>query len=300
MQVIPRYNVVRSPEKYIGYVWEGLYNRGRLDPSTPGANAVDYANLSLFGEGGSGFRTGAGVGYNMWNASAANGDLIDPATKFVRSGVNRLFTPESYADLGINPGIRTETNLRASGGSEKSRYSASIGYLNDKGYILNSDFKRYSTRLNLTSDVKDWLKVGVNLGYSYSESTNNGQIAGSENISEQADKMAPIYPVFARYPGTGDLIPDPVYGGSQYDYGSPTSDLNNFGFERARPNANLLNPIGSAVLDLDSRDTHAINGNLSATFKLTSYLSFETKFGGNYSFLRRNYQSIDTILWLFK
>ena len=288
MQVIPRYEVLTSPEEYIGYVWEGLYNRARLDPSTPGSSPENYANLSLFGEGGTGFASGAGRGYNMWDASAGSGQLIDPATKTVRSGVNRLFTPERYADLGINTGTRTETNLRASGGSEKSRYFASIGYLEDKGYVLNSDFKRYTTRLNLVSDVKDWLKISVNLGYSYSESTNNGQTVGSENVLEQADKMPPIYPVYARFPGTGNLIPDPVYGGSQFDYGTPTSDLNNFGFDRARPNANLLNPIGSATLDLDSRDTHALNGNLSAKFKLTDYLTFETVFGGNFSYLLRN------------
>jgi TonB-linked SusC/RagA family outer membrane protein len=288
MQVIPRHNVLRSPEEYIGYVWEGLYNRGRLDNSTPGADAIDYANQSLFGQGGSGFPTGAGVGYNMWDADAATGDLIDPITRSVRPGVNRLFNPERYADLGIDTGVRTETNLRASGGTDKTRYFASVGYLNDVGYIINSDFKRYSTRLNLTSEVKDWLKIGTNLGYSYSERLNNGQTVGSENVAEQADKMPPIYPVFARFPGTGDLIPDPVYGGSQYDYGSPTSDLNNFGFERARPNANLLNPIGSAILDLDNRDTHALNGNLSATITFSDALSFETKFGGTYSALRRN------------
>ena len=152
-QAIPRYDVVTSPEEYIGYVWEGLYNRGRLDP-TISDTAVNYANLSLFGEGGSGYGTGAGVGYNMWNVSPATGGLIDPATRTVRPGVDRLFTPERYADLGIGNGMRTESNLRMGGGSENSKYFVSIGYLNDEGYIINSDYKRYSTRLNLTSDIK--------------------------------------------------------------------------------------------------------------------------------------------------
>lgn len=289
-QSIPRYDVIKSPEEYIGYVWEGLYNRGDRDP-TIAASGVDYANLSLFGEGGTGFGTGAGLGYNMWNVSPATGGLIDPLTKSVRPGVSRLFTPERYADLGIGTGIRNETNLRIGGGSQKSKYFLSVGYLNDKGYIINSDYKRYSTRLNVNSEVNKWLSVGSNVGYTYSESTNNGQIDGSENLSEQADKMAPIYPVFARFPGTGDKIPDPIFGGYQYDYGSPTSDINNFGFERARPNANLLNPIGQAVLDFDGSDTHAFNGNVFAKFKLMNGLTFETKFGGQYSTLTRSNMS---------
>ncbi|KAF9660067.1 SusC/RagA family TonB-linked outer membrane protein [Tenacibaculum mesophilum] len=275
-QLIPRYDVLTSPEEYIGYTWEGIYNEGVIDSST---DPVAYANARLFTS------VGAGNGYNMWNVADASA-LIDPATKTVRPGVQRLFTPEKYADLAFGTGIRQEANVRFSGGSEKSKYFASFGYLDDSGYSLNSDYRRYTTRLNLNSDVKDWLNIGVNIGYAYSESTNNGQIEGAENVFEFADKMAPIYPVYARYPNSGQLIPDPIYGGNQFDYGAPTGTTN--GFDRDRPISNLLNPIGSAILDLDAFDTHALNGSFSANFKLTDKLSFETKFGGQYSIEQRN------------
>lgn len=272
VQIIPRYNVIQNPEEYVGLVWEGLYNRGVV---TGNADPVGFANSTLLGA------NGIGEGYNMWNV-ATGADLIDPTTRSVRSGVQRLFDPERYADFAFGEGIRTEANLRMGGGSAKSKYFVSMGYLDDSGYSLNSDFKRYTTRLNLTSDVKDWLKLQTNIGYALSQSTNNGQTNGSENVFEFADKMAPIYPVFARFPGTGDKIPDPIYGGFQYDYGSPTAAAN--GFTRARPNANLLNPIGSAILDFNGSETHSINGNISADFKLSDELSFETKFGGQYSY----------------
>ncbi|WP_028887482.1 SusC/RagA family TonB-linked outer membrane protein [Tenacibaculum ovolyticum] len=276
MQVIPRYEVLTSPEEYIGYTWEGLYNEAVIGGS---ANPETDANANLFTS------VGAGNGYNLWNVpnSAA---LIDPATKSVRAGVQRLFTPEKYSDFAFGKGIRHEANLRMGGGSEKSKYFASFGYLNDSGYSLNSDYKRYTTRLNLNSDIKDWLTVGVNVGYAYSESTNNGQIVGAENVFEFADKMAPIYPVYARFPNTGDLIPDPIFGGSQYDYGAPTGTTN--GFTRDRPISNLLNPIASALLDSNLFDTHSLNGSFSANFKLTDELSFETRFGGQYSIEQRN------------
>ncbi|SEC85800.1 TonB-linked outer membrane protein, SusC/RagA family [Tenacibaculum sp. MAR_2009_124] len=278
-QIIPRYEVLSSPEEFIGLVWEGLYNRGVFgDPAQPDPEA--FANNTLFGN------DGIGQGYNLWNVTDA-ASLIDPTTRTVRPGVQRLFTPERYGDIAFGTGIRSEANLRIGGGSEKSKYFFSVGYLDDSGYTVNSDYRRYSTRLNVNSDVKDWLTVGVNMGYSYSESTNNGQIEGSENVFEFADKMAPIYPVFARYPGTGDLIPDPIYGGSQYDYGAQTSIINNFGFDRNRPNANNLNAIGSAVLDFLGADTHGLNGNVSANFKLTDDLTFETQFGGQYSYEKR-------------
>src|SRR5690606_14371825 len=207
-------------------------------------------------------------------------------TRTVRSGVSRLFTPERYADLAFGTGFRTEPNVRMGGNSERSNYLVSIGYLDDKGYSVNSDFKRYTARINVKSDVKDWLELSANIAYAYSESTNNGQTDGAENVFEFADKMAPIYPVYARFPNTGTLIPDPIFGGYQYDYGSPTGTSN--GFTRNRPNVNLLNPIGTALLDFDGRQTNAINGNLSANFKITDFLTLETTFGGQYSFFRRN------------
>ncbi len=277
-QIIPRYDVIKNPEQYIGLVWEGLYNRG---VATGNADPVGFANSTLLTD------NGIGDGYNMWNASTG-ADLIDPTTRTVRNGVQRLFTPERYADEAFGTGFRTEANVRISGGNEKSRHFFSMGYLDDKGYSINSDFKRYSARLNSTTNIKEWLKVGANLGYTLSKSTNNGQIIGSENVFEQADKMAPIYPVFARFPNTGDLIPDPIFGGFQYDYGSPTGTTANPTFTRNRPNANLLNPIGSAMFDFDGTDTHAVTGNISFDVKFTDWLSLETKFGGQYSAARND------------
>ncbi len=283
-QIIPRYNVISSPEQYIGLVWEGLYNRGVV---TGNPDPVGFANNTLLGN------NGIGDGYNMWDVSTG-GELIDPVTRTVRPGVNRLFTPESFADEAFGTGIRTEANIRLGGGSDKSRYYVSLGYLNDEGYIINSDYKRYTGLINLSTDIKDWLKVGANVNYAYSESTNNGQTNGSENLFEFADKMAPIYPVYARFPNSGTLIADPIYGGNQFDYGSPTGDLNGDGvidpslgeFDRARPNANLLNPVGSALLDFNGGDNHALNGNFTANISLTKDLKAEVRYGAQYRFQR--------------
>lgn len=264
-QLIPRYNVVTSPEEYIGYVWEGIYNRG---VATGNANPVAFANTNLF--------TGNYVapGYNMWNVTSG-ADLIDPLTGTVRPGVTRKFTPERFADFAFDAAIRTEANVRMSGGSGDTRYFASFGYLDDNGYSINTGYKRYTTRLNLTTDVKPWLKLNSNIGYAYSENIANGQIQGAENIFEFADKMAPIFPVFLR-DDAGQLVPDPFYGGFQYDYGS----LSGF---RDRPNANGLNPVGSALYDFNGTNRHEVNGNFSMNFKISDNLSAELRYGAQYA-----------------
>lgn len=267
-QLIPRYDVLTSPEEYIGYVWEGIYNRGVI---TGENDPIDFANTNLFTD------NYVPSGYNMWNVDGG-ADLINPQTRSVRDGVTRRYTPQRYEDLAFDPGLRTEGNVRFSGGNDKSQYFASAGYLSDEGYSLNSSYDRFTTRLNVRSDVKEWLEIGSNIGYAYSESLRNGQTAGSENLFEFADKMAPIFPVFLR-DDNYELVPDPIFGGNQYDYGGAS------GF-RARPNANNLNPIGSALFDEDSFTRHEINGNFFLNIDITENLRFETRYGSQYSYQR--------------
>jgi TonB-linked SusC/RagA family outer membrane protein len=264
-QIIPRYDVVRSPEEYIGYVWEGIYNRGVI---TGSANPVQYANDRLFTD------NYVPAGYNLWNVDSAS-ELIDPETRMVRDGVTRRYTPQTYEDAAFDTGIRKEANVRFGGGNENSTYFASMGYLNDEGYALNTGYDRFTTRLNVTSNVKEWLDLGVNIGYAYSESLNNGQTVGSENVFEFADKTAPIFPVYLRDP-EGNLVPDPIFGGNQLDYGS-------FSGFRTRPQSDGLNPIGTALYDFVGTDRHELNANVSLDFNITEHLSFENKFGAQYA-----------------
>lgn len=264
VQLLPRYEVITSPEESIELMWAAKVNRERLRGN---ADPIGTVNETLF-------TTIIAPGYNMWNV--ANGaELIDPATGKVRSGVTRRYTPERFEDLAFNSAYRTEANLRMGGGSEKSKYFMSVGYLNDDGYAINTGYKRYNTRLNLNSKIKPWLNVGANLGYTYSESINNGQTDGAENLFEFADKMNPIYPVFLR-DDNYELVPDPIFGGNQYDYGS------NSGF-RARPNSNNLNPIASALYDFNGNDKHEVITSFNATINILEGLTFETTFGAQYS-----------------
>jgi len=266
-QIIPRYDVIRSPETYTELVYEGIRNKGVLrgvgDPAA-------YANERLFSA------NYIPVGYNLF--SVPGSELIDPATGLIREGVTRKYTPESYIDEAFNSAIRTEANVRFGGGNEKTTYFASFGYLNDDGYAINTGYDRYTTRLNVNSQVKEWLKVGANIGYAYSESLNNGQTAGSENLFEFADKTAPIFGVFLR-DNEGNLVPDPIFGGNQIDYGSAS------GF-RARPQSDNLNPIGSALYDFNGTERNELNGNFSLDFDIVKNLTFETRFGAQYSINR--------------
>jgi TonB-linked SusC/RagA family outer membrane protein len=73
-------------------------------------------------------------------------------------------------------GVTENYQIQVSDGNEKSSYFISGGYLKEKGVISSTFFKRYNFRSNVESQVRDWLKFGVNV--SYSDNTSNGITTG--------------------------------------------------------------------------------------------------------------------------
>ncbi len=271
VSALPRYKTIKSPEQYIGLSWEALYNKG---VALGKADPVDYANTTLFSE------SGIDASYNMWNiADASNvSDLIDPTTRTVRSGVTRKYDPENWEDYGFQNSSRTEANVTIRGGSEKSKYFTSFGYLDDIGYIINSDFKRYSATMNLESNVKSWLTTTTRMSYSGTETNNNGQSSDSGSIFWFVDNLPPIFPLFLR-DENGDYVDDPVYGGYQYDYGIGRS----FGA--------LTNSIADAHYDKSNTKQNQLAGNFGANIKVMEGLTFETTFGAQ--FYSRKYNNLN-------
>ncbi|MCM5529510.1 SusC/RagA family TonB-linked outer membrane protein [Parasegetibacter sp. NRK P23] len=256
---LPRYNKLTSPEQYIGLAWESMYNFGVIDGA---ADPTAYANTNLFSA------NGIDPKYNLWNV-ANGGELIDPTTRTVRPGVTRKYDPENWEDYGFQSSTRQEVNLKLGGGDAKSNYYTSLGYLNDVGYSINSDFKRLSARLNINQEVKRWLTASMNIGYANTETNNNGQESNSNSIFWFVDNLPPIYPLFLR-DANGNFVPDPIFGGNQFDYGEDRG----FG--------GLTNAIADATLNTLRAKRNELNGNSSLNFKFTDYLSFETRLGVQY------------------
>jgi TonB-linked SusC/RagA family outer membrane protein len=260
LSLLPRYNTIKSPEEYIGLSWESIRNQGAI---TGSVDPVVYANTRLFGS------DGIHPKYNMWNVANAT-ELIDPATGKVQSNVTRKYTPEDWGDYAFQASIRSETNLTMGGGEGKSSYFTSFGYLEDKGYSINSDYKRVSTRININNQIRSWLKGAMNMGYSYSKSNNNGQlIDDAENIFAFVDNIPSIYPLFER-DATGAIKQDPIYGGGLYDYGI------------GRGFGSRINGISEANREVNKTGRHELNANVFFDVKLMEELNLETRFGSQY------------------
>ncbi|CDN74539.1 SusC/RagA family TonB-linked outer membrane protein [Elizabethkingia anophelis] len=256
--LLPRYEVIGSPEEYIGLSWEALYNQGKFNGN---ADPVKYANDRLFSA------SGINASYNMWKATAAQ--LIDPVTKQVRPGIERKYNPESWEKAAFSPGVRTEQNFSISGGEAKTRYYTNIGYLKDEGYSINSQYERYTGRLNVTHQAKPWLKGEFNLGYAYSKTKNGGQTSDSGSIFWFVDNIPSIYPLYLR-DANGNMVPNPYYGGNVFDYG------------QGRGFGALTNSISDATINKVGNVRHEINANVFLEAKITDFLKFETRFSGQY------------------
>src|SRR5690606_37908591 len=113
--------------------------------------------------------------------------------------------------------------VQFSGGNDKTRYSASFGYLDDQGYTIKSNYNRYTARVNVEHKAKDWLKISGNMAYTGARYTNSssdeGSAGSSGNIFALTNTTPAIYDVYLR-DTAGNLVADPIFGGSQYDYGN--------------------------------------------------------------------------------
>ena len=65
-----------------------------------------------------------------------------------------------------NQAILYKNNLSFSSGNEHTTYSASLNNTKEEGLVKNTEFNRYSARLNLTHST-DKIKFGINSTYSY-------------------------------------------------------------------------------------------------------------------------------------
>ena len=269
MRLLPRYDVITSPERYIELSWDALRQSGAL---TQAANPTrfagqgytspaDYASKNLFGS------LGIAPKYNMWNVAGAN--LINPATGRINDGVTRKYDPENWGDYAFQTAVRSEYNVSMSGGSGKTTYYTGFGYLKDEGYAINTGFERYTGRLNLGYQPKNWLKGEFNLNYTHTETKANGQSSDSDSLFWFSDNIPSIYPLFLR-DANGNKVEDPYYGGYQYDFG------------RGRGFGALTNAIGQATYDKKNRTRNSLIGNVFLRADIVKGLTFETRLGGEY------------------
>lgn len=124
------------------------------------------------------------------------------------SGSYKSFT---WRDLVMRKGHTHQHNLSVSGGSEKTTYNVSLSFLSTRGVVINDQYKRGTSRINVTSNLTKWLTLGSNSMLAYANNSgappsfvdlfNKSPLAvpfnpdGSVNITPIADDPRKLNPI---------------------------------------------------------------------------------------------------------
>lgn len=74
-----------------------------------------------------------------------------------------------WLDLVSRNGFQQDYQLSVSGGGEKINYYMSGSYTDQKGVIVGDDYKRLSLRMKIDTDITNWLKIGVDATYNFTD-----------------------------------------------------------------------------------------------------------------------------------
>lgn len=152
--------------------------------------------------------------------------------------------------------------VTVSGGNDWGRYALGLGYLDQDGIAIGSDFERLSGRINLDANITKWLSMGVSASLSRTKQTNtidNGNI---------------IRTAFDQHPNVPVRNPDGSYGFQAQD--------DNFGTFYA-------NPVADALLREDYDRGTNFFGNIWADFIIIKGLTLRLEYGGGFNYNNHYY-----------
>lgn len=256
-RALPEYDRV-GPDQYYPLMWEQYRNSVAYRATNP--LSLSAANLSATNT------LSALVGYNVYDVPF--NQLVNTDGQ-MNPNARLIYSPDdlNWEKPLMRQGNRDEVNMSFAGGQSKSDYFLSLGYLSDKGFLIRSDYKRYTARLNVNSQMKPWFRTGANLSATIIRSNQADVPAdgGTTFVNPFffSRTMGPIFPVYAydpQNPGQFLTLPN---GQRRWDYGNLTS----FGLP-SRPQYGGRHAIAETLLNQNyfRRNTFGARGFAEITF----------------------------------
>jgi TonB-linked SusC/RagA family outer membrane protein len=250
----------RGTEDKFEISYNGYYGMQETTVKPDFLGALDYATLM-----NEKFRNEDGAGF----IARYTPDQMEA----IRTGsLPDQFSDTDWADELLQQAPIQNHNLSFSGGTKKSTYRLSLGYLNQEA-IVRSKFKseRYNLSFNLNSKLKKWFTLSLvsNAFWRHNEAPTGGQNAfsGDNGIIYSFQRTAPTIPLYY----------------SNGEYGVVDGAWQN-------TNASLLtaNPLRRGFLGNSVSDAVNISQRIGMTFKLSDKFSFETSGAANIIFSNRS------------
>ncbi|MEP3386597.1 MAG: TonB-dependent receptor [Reichenbachiella sp.] len=97
-----------------------------------------------------------------------------------------------WQDALTRIGIKDRVNLSFSGGSKDTKYYINMGYLDHRGIMINTSFKRFNTKFNIDFTPNDFFKAGTRVTLS----SDNNQGVDEKDILTRAMVTKPYEPIY--------------------------------------------------------------------------------------------------------
>ena len=213
-RALPRYDLVNMKD-YVEMSYEALRNSAQYSTGMDFEGASHYAATNL-GQQIGGLKSPEY--YNPYKNYKWE-TLIDQSTGKIHSDAKAAWNENWMDEISDNSAIRTEHIISVNGGSDRSNYLVSMGYYQEDGILQNTDFNRYTGRVNADTQAKDWFKIGLNANFAHSKSNYQSfSDASTSNVWYTAQFMAPVYPVYLKDMNGNNILD--ASGNRQYEYGS--------------------------------------------------------------------------------
>lgn len=186
-----------------------------------------------------GLATSGGAGNDLTNKSAYTTQYLTPENSYkLNEGWESMVDPTDasrtiifkntdFQDVMFGTGKNHNHNLSVSGGGEKAKFNLGLGYLDNEGIAISTDFKRLSLNMNGELQATEKLSVFGRLLYS---NMRNTQVFGKESdMFGRSLALAPTakfkYEDGTLAPGLGATIGNPLYYESTIDAKNSTDNL---------------------------------------------------------------------------
>ncbi|MDN3549211.1 TonB-dependent receptor [Mucilaginibacter aquaedulcis] len=161
----------------------------------------------------------------------------------------------NWQDLIYRKAASTGVNANFSGGGDKGTYSFGVGYVDQDGIILTSNYKRYSSNLTVEQEMNKWLSAGAHINYNRT------------NYADVYDNQR------ANYGGVVlSALTTPPFSSIYNPNGDGTYGFNTF-------SQGVLNPLGGIYGQNNQTVGNNILGEGHIQIKLPLYLTYRSQFG---------------------
>lgn len=198
-RLIPQYDVIDDPALYYETHYRMMYNSQIYAGKTP-EQAYAYADANIFNQ------NNGGLGYQVYTVPEGEKFIgqdfkLNPKAVLGYSDGTYFYIPDNWYKETFHNSFRQEYNVSVSGLKDRLNYYGSVGYINNGGIVDNSDFERYTARINADWQAKPWMKVITSLSYAHTDSKTASYTetyGSSGNIFYVTNMIGPIYPLYVR------------------------------------------------------------------------------------------------------